>query len=321
MYRVSTSDRDIAILVKEGNTAESLSQRLADQGVLRYPWIFRQYLRLKGIDRKIHVGSFFVHEPITIARIAAALTEKDTNERTITVLPGWDIRDVGDYFIREKMTTDGEWYHAVGGRPAQMDTDLDRGCREWLNIFLRSNIPACVSSVEGYLAPDTYRVYADATADDIVDTLVAERERQFTPEIVNDIKKQGRTIHEILTMASILEKEVQTKEDKAIVADIFWRRLQKGWALQADSTVHYAIGGSGGTIFTSAKDRAVDSLWNTYKYPGLPPGPISNPGMESILAAIRPVKNDYWYFLTTPDGEVKYARTIEEQTENRARFL
>ena len=175
-------------------------------------------------------------------------------------------------------------------------------------------------SLEGYLAPDTYRIFTDASLESVLEKLVVERDSQFTDRMYADIRAAGRDVHKVLTVASILEREVQHEEDKAKVADLFWRRFERHWALQADSTVHYAVGRKG-DIFTTKKERATDSLWNTYKYPGLPPSPICNPSIESIRAAIYPEKNDYWYFLTTLEGEVKYARTLEEHNGNVARYL
>jgi len=305
----------VAFTVEQGEAMPALAARLEAEGVIRNAWLFRKYLSFKGIDRSVRAGTFTVEAPMTLARVAAALQEPSAGERTITIIPGWDLRDVGEYFIREGITTAGEWF-VEAGPPAHMTDDDERGCQEWLLPFLRENIPVCVGSIEGYLAPDTYRVYADASIDEIVEKLVQEQEKRFTPEIKNELKRQNKTVHEILTMASILEKEVRTLPDKKKVADIFWRRLEINWALQADSTVHYAVGKKG-NVFTTAEDRAVDSLWNTYKYPGLPPGPISMPGKESVEAAVFPESNEYWYFLTTPDGEVKYAKTLEEHAQNK----
>lgn len=175
-------------------------------------------------------------------------------------------------------------------------------------------------SYEGYLAPDTYRIYKDATLEEVINKLIAWRLNSLEPEIFENIKISRKTFFEILTMASILEREVRSIADKKLVADIFWRRLSKNWALQADSTVHYAVAKEG-NVFTTAKDRQTDSLWNTYKYPGLPPSPICNPGLDSIQAALYPEANNYWYFLTDKDGGVHYAKTLEEQNVNKYKYL
>lgn len=173
--------------------------------------------------------------------------------------------------------------------------------------------------LEGYLFPDTYRFFATATADDIVQKMLHEMDAKFTPDMRAAAAKAGRSIHDELTLASIVEREVRSDDDRAVVADIFWRRVDTGMALQADSTVNYVTGNTTPSI--SDADRTIDSPYNTYKYPGLPPGPISNPGLASITAVVTPQANTYWYFLTDADGAVHYAHTNDEQNANKARYL
>lgn len=236
-------------------------------------------------------------------------------EKKITIIPGWDLRDLARYFIKQGFVQTESDVYAITGFPAERTNRLVTTATS----LLAGRTPGL--SFEGYLAPDTYNVYASSSIADVVGILITQREKEFTSALKKNIIDQGRTIHQVLTMASILEREVRTKEDKAKVADIFWRRHDVGMGLQADSTVHYAVAKEG-EVFTSAKDRASKNLWNTYQYPKLPPGPISNPGIDSIMAAIYPEKNDYWYFLTTLDtGEVKYARTLAEHNDNVRKFL
>ncbi|MCH8049733.1 endolytic transglycosylase MltG [Patescibacteria group bacterium] len=127
------------------------------------------------------------------------------------------------------------------------------------------------------------------------------------------------TMHEVITLASIVEREVRSAEDMANVADVFLKRLDIGMALQADSTVNYVTGKD--TPAISLDDREIESPYNTYKYPGLPPGPISNPGVAALQAVVNPSSNPYLYFLTTPEGEVIYAQTHEGHVENKAQYL
>lgn len=260
-------------------------------------------------------GTGFWWRQTILKQRAERIAKNARLEKTITIIPGWDVRDIARYLVKENLARSEADVYTITGEPA---------ARANKSITTASSLLAgrlSGVSFEGYLAPNTYRVYADSTVGDIIGILENQREKEFTPELKKIIAGQGRTIHQVLTMASILEKEVKTKEDKAKVADIFWRRHDVGMGLQADSTVHYATGKEG-EIFTSDKDRHVDNFWNTYKYPKLPPGPISNPSLESIMAAIYPEKNDNWYFLTTLDtGEVKYAKTLAEHNENVRRFL
>jgi UPF0755 protein len=176
------------------------------------------------------------------------------------------------------------------------------------------------TSLEGYLFPDTYRLFKKATPGEIVGELAANLERRLEGAgLAEKIAASGHSLHEILTLASIVEREVRSPEDRRLVADIFWRRLAAGLALQADSTVNYATGKS--VAAASAEDLKTASRFNTYRYPGLPPGPICNPGLSAIRAVLEPEPNRYWFFLTDDEGQVHYAATFEEHTQNKARYL
>ncbi len=259
----------------------------------------------------------FWHYKKTRSRYVAPLPPKP--EVTITIIPGWNLRQVADYLVKLGFASSTDDVYRLTGEPAY-------DYRRVASVFPKigdSRIVAekpAYDSYEGYLAPETFRVFKDANLLSVLEKLTDQREKEITDEMWLGIEKSGRSSYDILTMASILEKEVRTPEDKAKVADILWRRLDKNWALQVDSSVHY-VADRTGDVFTTAKEREIDSPWNTYKYPGLPLGPISNPGIESIKAAIYPEKNSYWYFLTGKDGTVYYAKTLDEQSANKYKYL
>ncbi|MFA5061775.1 MAG: endolytic transglycosylase MltG [Patescibacteria group bacterium] len=256
-------------------------------------------------------------------------------ELTITIIPGWNLGQVEDYFIKQGLAK-GPFLDKIMVPPA-------------IEISLKRSLPADILtdpdnpplkvlkdkpwfvSYEGYLAPDTYRVFADASITSTLMKLIKERDSQFTEKMYQDTDDFWRrvynnkietplNVHQLLTMASIIEKEVRDGADRVKVADILWRRYLKGWALQVDSSVHYAVDKSG-TVFTTDKERSIDSPWNTYKYPGLPTGPICNPGLSSIMSALYPEPNNFWYFMTDKDGQVHYAKTLDEQNYNVNKYL
>jgi UPF0755 protein len=173
------------------------------------------------------------------------------------------------------------------------------------------------ATLEGYLFPDTYEVSTDQTCEQMIDAMLINFGNKLTPELQEKIKGQDKTIFEVVTMASLLEKEVKTLEDKKIVAGILHNRLQMGMPLQLDSTVNYITGKNDPGVLI--KDTQIDSPYNTYKYKGLPIGPISNPGMDSISAALEPTETDYLYYLS--DGKTYYAKTLKEHAANRAKYL
>ncbi len=235
-------------------------------------------------------------------------------EVTVTIIPGWNLRQVADYLVKQNLASSTEDVYKIIGQPAFYYTkgNAPTISVEGQALEMKSN----KVSLEGYLAPETYRVYRDATLIDVIEKLVLQREKQITSMMYADALKTGRSFHEIMTMASILEEEAKSDEDRARVADILWRRADQGWPLQVDSSVHYAVDKSG-DLFTTAEERKSDSFWNTYKYPDLPPGPISNPSLQSIQAAIYPIKNNYWYFLSGKDGKIYYGKTLEEHNRNK----
>jgi len=318
IYTASGIETDTKVIaIPSGLSVREIAVLLEEQGIVSSSNILVRYLVWKNMDTKIQHGDITFVPPHSIAHVAMELTNpQGRKEREMRVLPGWDIRQIAEYLEKEGIASAEDFYTAVG-----------KPLNEEASTYDMSHVSEFDSkpedaNLEGYLRPDTYRIFESASVDDIVGKLVQGRADQFTDQMLADINAQGKTVHEILTMASILEREVRTPEDHRLVSDLFWRRNNIGMALQADSTVHYVNNTEGDTVFTTKNARNVDSLWNTYKYPGLPPGPISNPSLDAIMAAIYPEKNEYWYFLTTLDtGEVKYARTLDEHNTNVYNYL
>lgn len=314
---VERAEDTLTFDVLSGESVGALATRLHSEGIIRSATFFKRYVAWKDLDRSIQAGTFTVEAPITLKRVVDALNQPSFEERTITIIPGWDVRNVAEAIAEAGVASEKEVLALLGApasesaRPQLKVDDAD--------IILKEK-PKRIS-FEGYLRADTYRFFVDATAEDILVRLVQEQNKLFTPEILAKIEERGRTVHEVLIMASLLQREVRTEKDKAIVSDLFWRRLDNGWPMQADSTVHY-LTGKYGDVFTTAADRDSDNPWNTYKFQGLPPGPIAMPSKAAIEAAVYPEPNDYWYFLTTLDtGEVKYGKTLDEHNRNVQTYL
>lgn len=248
-------------------------------------------------------------------------------EETIKILEGWMNADINNY-LQEKNFGDweeDEFLKAIGERRVYDIKVPQNFSRDWAMEFDFLETKPENLSLEGYLFPDTYRVFASSSPEEIVYRLLRNFDLKLTKEMREEIKRQGKTIHEIITMASIIEKEApifnQTSaEDARIISGVFWNRLRIGMALQTDASLSY--------IFEDKKpahsgaELKVDSPYNSYLYRGLPPGPIANPGLIAIEAAIYPAKTDYFYFLTPLDGSrVYYAKTYQEHLNNKYKYL
>lgn len=269
------------------------------------------------------VGAGFLYYKYTHPKYIPPSIEP-RKEIDITIIPGWNIRQIATDWVKKGIINQEEELFLMLGEPAknykaggEKAPVLEMaGDPEWAELF--ADKPANVS-YEGYLFPDTYRVYADSKAEDVLKKIFSNLNEKITPEMRGEIKKQNKTFYEILTMASVIEKEAPTKSDMAMVADIFWRRYDQNWALQSCATVNYITGKNDPGV--TNEDKETNSLFNTYKYPGLPLGAISNPGLTAITATIYPSKNNNWYFMSDKDGITHYARTLDEHNANVYRYL
>jgi UPF0755 protein len=248
-------------------------------------------------------------------------------EETVRILEGWTSRDIGQYLESFGQWSGEEFLDAAGWPQTDYRRDKTKPPREDLSdqFSFLADKPEYYG-LEGYLFPDTYRIYASSTVTEIIEKMLVNFDRKLTPTMRAEIEKQGRTIYEVITMASLVEKEAPIDystdghRDARIIAGIFWHRLKIGQALQSDATLSYIL--SDNNPRHSGQELEIDSPYNTYKYRGLPAGPICNPGLAAIEAAIYPLDTDYNYFLTPTDKkEVIYARTYEEHLSNKNKYL
>ena len=182
----------------------------------------------------------------------------------------------------------------------------------------RLNLKLPGENLEGFLFPDTYQFPIRVTGEEAVKKMRDNFDKKLAP-YRNEVSGAGLTLFEIITMASLIEKEVKTKEDKELVSGILWKRLENDIPLQVDATITYITGKK--TTKISKEETQIDSPYNTYKYLGLPLGPICNPGLESILAAIYPKSSEYWYYLSTPEGETIFSKILEEHNYAKSKYL
>lgn len=233
-------------------------------------------------------------------------------EKTLRIIEGWRNRDILNLLVKNNLTTEEEF------TAAQKNYDVSK-------FSFLSDKPRS-TDLEGYLYPDTYRVYASSTASEIISKMLSNFEVKLTPQMRADIAASGKTINEIITMASIIEKEApisyakSDNKDAKIISGIFWRRIKTGQALQSCATLAYVLGVDKAQY--SEVDTKFKSPYNTYLNPGLPPGPISNPGILAIEAAIYPTPSNYNYFLTpTGSQEIIYSVTYEEHLRNKNKYI
>lgn len=291
---------EVNFVVNEGDGGEEIARYLKNQELIPSAFWFRVYLRLDGESRNLQVGTFELQKGMNYRSIVKRLGVAYQEEVVVTIPEGMTLEEMYDRINAVLPIEKKEWDLVVGP-----ESPLES------HPFIISAKKPDSVSLEGYLFPETYRFFATATAEDVVRVMLAEMEENTKGLALG----KHKTLHEALTLASIIEKEVRKPETMLVVSGIFHNRLEIGMALQADATVNYITGKDDSSALL--KDTQIDSPYNTYKYPGLPPGPISAPGMNAITASVSPATTDYFYYLTSPEGMIYYGKTFEEHVANR----
>jgi len=273
--------------VEKGQNVFQIGENLEKEGLIKNKYFFDFYVLIKGAQRKLQAGEYELSPSMNIAEIAEKIILGDIVKEEITIIEGWNLKDIGFYFENKGMFQAEELYDER-------------------------------AEVEGYFFPDTYQIRRGATLEEIINKAVDNFNKKLAP-YRNEISGAGLTLSETVIMASLIEKEVKTKKDKELVSGILWKRLKAGIPLQVDATITYITGKK--TIKISKEETQIDSPYNTYKYLGLPIGPICNPGLESILAVVYPESSEYWYYLSIPDGETIFSKTLEEHNYAKAKYL
>ncbi len=290
----------ISVTIKEGFDGYATARTLKEQGVIPSVFWFRVYLRLDGASKEIQVGTFELQKGMNYREVVKRLGKSFQEEVVITVPEG--------------MTLDETYTRINASLPIERD-EWDRvvaagGPFETHPFVVYAKKPSTID-LEGYLFPETYHFFVTDTAEDVVRKMLDQMEKETAGLSLGEHK----SFHEVLTLASIIEKEVRKPDTMRVVSGIFHNRLAIGMPLQADATVNYITGKDHASALIA--DTQIDSPYNTYKYPGLPPGPIAGSGMNAIRASIEPTKTDYFYYLTSPEGTIHYAKTFEEHVANR----
>lgn len=324
-YRLYWRTGDAAIVatmnIPEGATFSKVQENLIASGILpeKDGWLFKWYAKHNDLDTKLAIGEVKIVIGASASKIAESIANKPRATKKLTIIEGWSLHDLKKY-LQEQGVKDaddlydytgvpGRDYREEGGQPSKFLTG---------NFTTLKHKPWYVS-MEGYLFPDTYEVYADTTVEEVLGKMLARMDFFIDDGAVKIFKFHDMNVNEGLAMASILEREVREFDDRRKVADMMMRRRAENWALQVDSSVNYITQNKTPSI--SLKDTKIDSLYNTYKYPGLPLGPIAMPSKESLQAIANPWGTAYNYFLTDKEGNVHYAETLSDHNENVRKYL
>lgn len=288
--------------IKKGESVDKIAQILEENQIISSKFIFKLYLFLKGKTKDIKAGNYKIEEPVNMIRLVEILTRGGVGKK-IKIIPGFTLKDIEVVFKKNDMNVDLQKY-TLGDFPE-------------LNL---KDIFGSDKRLEGFLFPDTYEFLEDQDEREIVLKILKNFEKKALPYIEKEERK-----YDALILASLIEKEVILPEEKLIVSDILKKRLEKDMKLEVDASVVYAKC-DGYYYFCKerdlgGKDLFIDSPYNTYRFKGLPPSPISNPGIDSLRAVANPTKNEFYFYFTTKEGKAIFSKTKEEHQKKVNIFL
>ncbi len=296
------------ITVSENTDLLSLAKQLDDEGVINYGTIFKLYVRVKGDNQGVLAGSYSLNPNMDYGQIIDTLVNASSTETMkITVPEGYSIAQIRQLLLDEHVCTEDA-----------LDEVLNT--YSFKHEFLKDELPAEEGWLEGYLFPDTYEIYkGNATVVDTINKMLNNFESKYDDDIKAGAETLGRSMHDIVTIASLVEREAQVDSERAKIAGVIYNRLNNPSEfpyLQVDASVLYGLGRTSGPL--SQEDLASDTPYNLYTKQGLPPGPICNPGYASLYAAAHPEQHNYYYYVAMPDGSHLFANSYEEHQTNIA---
>lgn len=290
---------EMVVEIPQGMSGSAIGSRLIETGVVSDYSLFRWALRVTGKGPWLQSGHYRFDRPMSATEVVRKIARGDVMLSPITFPEGLRLDEMAAVFERSGLGTASEFMAAA------------------IDASLIANLDTEAVDLEGYLFPDTYRVPVGTTARELVVEMVRGFERAFSAELKRAAEKQGYTVRQVVTLASLVEKETARANERRTVAGVYRNRLNIGMGLQCDPTVIYALQIAG--LYDGNLTRAnlnFDSPYNTYRYPGLPPGPIAAPGKASLEAALSPEKVDYLFFVSRNDGSHAFARTLREHNRN-----
>lgn len=298
--------------VAPGAGGDEIASRLSEERIITSERQFNLLLQYTGGGAELRAGVYQLHPGMAAGEVIRRLREGDTDDIRISVPEGLRLEELGEWMEANEIVTAAAWAQAISGaRPEPIAAGRPEG-----------------ASLLGYLLPSTYPLGCGElpNAEALVETMLDALDTQFGPQLRAEAEAAGWSVYEVLTLASIVEKEAIMPDEQPLIASVLLNRLAIGIALQTDPTVQFAVataneGARGWWPEIFLEDLQYDSLYNTYQYPGLPPGPISNPGIGAITAVVRPAESDYFYFVARCDGSNlhEFAETLEQHNVNVAR--
>ncbi|HWQ77986.1 MAG TPA: endolytic transglycosylase MltG [Anaerovoracaceae bacterium] len=295
----------VSVTIPSGSGTGKIAEILQENGLISSVWVFKLQTRNEGYEGKYQAGNYSLSPGMTMDEIMELMLSGKADTVRFTVPEGYDVKRVTEKLSAEGFINADEFMKEI--ETGVFDYD-----------FL-ADAPAGPTRLEGFLFPNTYEIFAEADEHDIIDKMLYQFSKVFTEESAARAQELGMSVREVITLASIIEREAQVPEDRPVIASVFYNRLKIGMPLQSCATVQYILGEQKPVL--SIADTQIESPYNTYLISGLPPGPIASPGAESIQAALYPADTKYLFFLAKGDGSHAFSETYDQFLKDKAKYI
>jgi UPF0755 protein len=307
-------DETVVVHVDQGDSAATIGRKLEQTGVIDSARLFRVLASLMAVGARLEAGDYEFHKGESAMVAVQRISQGITASRIVTIPEGLRAEEIGALLERNGVVSAEDFRNALA----------EQYTASFIETRSSLDAPPPRSGLEGFLFPATYGFPMQIAPHQVVQQLVAAFDERYRTQIQPLLAASNLSLHDAVTLAAIVEREAQLPEERPVIASVFLNRLAAGMPLQADPTVQYALGSDPANAARfgywkpdlTLADLAIDSPYNTYVHAGLPPGPIANPGLDSILAVLRPAQTDYLYFVARPNGSHAFAATLEEHQRN-----
>lgn len=290
-----TGKEPVLITIKAGTPAKVIAENLEGRNLIKSSLVFRVAAKIEGMDNSLQAGEYAISPNMSVRQILLMMSQGQTAYQQITIPEGYTVDQVAE-LLGEKKLANPDKFKSLAKKYAPYP-------------YMQPN-PNTKYSAEGFIFPDTYRLAKGISEEEILVMMVKQFDSKFTPEIRQRANDLGISLRDVIIMASLVEKEAKLSEERSIIAGVFANRIKLGMPLQSCATIQYILGYPKAEL--TINDTQIASPYNTYQIPGLPPGPIANPGIASIKAVLFADKTEYLYFVADKQGKHHFSKTYED---------
>lgn len=302
---VGKKNEELLIQIPPGSSTKQIAEVLYEHGLIKKDFIFILYARITGYDTQFQAGTYLLQDSMSLPEIVEKLSRGEVQVVSVTIPEGYTVEQIAEVLSAKGLVEKNEFLRLA-----------KEGDFAYPFLSRREGVKY---ALEGYLFPDTYLISPQSSAEEIIQMMLKRFQQVYDESARLKAKEMGLTDQEVITIASLIEKEAKIEKDRRLISGVIYNRLEQGMKLQIDATIQYILGQPKARL--TYRDLEINSPYNTYQISGLPPGPIASPGKAAIEAALNPERTNYLYYVAKSDGSHVFSETLEDHNAAKKKYL